>query len=159
MEPINTGPELYLFGAGHVGQALCQVLDGTVFSIHLIDDREEWVFSDKISSQVIRHPCDWKDFQWNPETTFVAIMTHRHDLDQEILEKALKHEIRYVGMIGSASKWEKLKERLTQRGVSTHVLSKVKCPIGLNIGGKSPKEIAISIASELLQIYHETEKS
>ena len=55
MEVINNNPTLYLFGAGHIGQSLCQVLDGTPFRIHLIDERDEWINAPAIPGSVIRH--------------------------------------------------------------------------------------------------------
>jgi len=61
-EVINKGPKLYVFGAGHVAQALCRTLIGSPFRVELIDWREEWVMSTKIPDGVIRHKKSWQDF-------------------------------------------------------------------------------------------------
>lgn len=161
IEVMNAGPHLYLFGAGHVGQAVSQTLRGTPFTVHLIDEREEWVMSQALSEEVVRHHAEWDDFvdgaNWDASKTYVAVMTHRHDLDQDIIEfmiGAKAPDVRYVGLIGSRAKWERFKQRLTLKGLSEEQLARVKCPIGLDVGGKAPQEVAISVAGELLKIHY-----
>ena len=158
VEVLNQGPDLYLFGAGHVGQALCRVMKETPFKIHLIDERPEWVQNPAIPAGVNRIQSNWTTFcdhaRWNDKMTYVAIMTHEHALDQEILRSLVDRPTRYLGLIGSQTKWQSFQNQLTKDGVSSELLSKVRCPIGLNVGGKSPQEVAISIAAELLQIHY-----
>lgn len=157
-EVLNNGPRLYLFGAGHVGQAVCRTLVGTAFTVHVIDEREEWINSRELPVEAIRHHCEWDDFAhdaaWNAENTYVAIMTHRHDTDQDILEHVMGRPVKYLGLIGSASKWERFKQRLSARGVPMDRFERVKCPLGLDVGGKAPQEVAVSLAAELLRVYY-----
>ncbi|GEL72592.1 xanthine dehydrogenase accessory protein XdhC [Myxococcus virescens] len=159
MEPVNHGPRLYLFGAGHVGQALCRTLDGTPFQVHLVDERPEWVHGERIPASVIRHEEPWDVFAsravWDARRTYIAVMTHRHDLDQDIIAFALEKPARYVGLIGSNTKWARFRQRLEARGATAAQLARVRCPIGLEIGGKSPQEVAVSIAAGLLQLHHQ----
>ena len=159
IEVVNTGPALYLFGAGHVGQAVCRSLVGTPFTVHVIDEREEWVKSPQIPSEVIRHHCEWADFvldaRWDQEKAYVAIMTHRHDTDQAIVEDVIRRPAKYIGLIGSEAKWERFKQRLGARGIEDTALARVKCPIGIDTGGKAPQEVAISLAAELLRTHYE----
>lgn len=159
-EVLNRGPRLYLFGAGHVGQALCRTVVGTSFTVHVVDERKEWVFSDEIPREVVRHHCEWQDFveeaPWDAANTYVAIMTHRHDTDQAIVEDLLRRgrPVRYLGLIGSRSKWARFEQRLKLRGVTDAALQSVRCPVGLPIGGKAPQEVAVSIAAELLKEHY-----
>lgn len=159
-EVINTGPHLYLFGAGHVAQAIAKTLQGTPFTVHLIDERSQWINSPELPPGVIRHECEWDDFvaqaRWDAQKTYVSILTFRHDLDEKILEDILRknRETRYLGLIGSWAKWQKFKLRLTQRGLPEAALQRVSSPIGLDIGGKAPQEIAISLGAELLGIHY-----
>jgi xanthine dehydrogenase accessory factor len=157
-EVINAGPVLYLFGAGHVGQALCRVLAGTPFAVHVTDERPEWLDAPELPADVVRHPGEWTDFvrevPWDAARTYVAIMTHRHDTDQDIVADVINRPARYIGLIGSESKWARFRQRLTAREVPEAALARVKCPIGLHIGGKAPQEVAISIAAELLKCLH-----
>jgi xanthine dehydrogenase accessory factor len=158
LEVMNTGPHLYLFGAGHVGQAVCRTLVGTPFTVHLIDEREEWVMHKQVPDEIVRHHCEWDEFArdalWDSDKTYIAVMTHRHDLDQDIIESMTERKHRYVGLIGSLSKWERFKQRLSAKGVTQERLERVKCPIGIDVGGKAPQEIAVSIAGELLKTFY-----
>jgi xanthine dehydrogenase accessory factor len=158
MEVINDNPSLFLFGAGHIGQDLCRVLDGTPFRIHLIDERDEWINAPTLPGGVTRHHSRWSDFiaqaTWSENRTFVAILTFSGAVDQQILEEVLPHPTRYIGMIGSRTKWGRVRKNLEESGFD---LSKVRCPIGHNNGGGSPQEIAISIASQLLSTWYNRE--
>ncbi|HEY8091609.1 MAG TPA: xanthine dehydrogenase accessory protein XdhC, partial [Polyangiaceae bacterium] len=156
VDVVGSGPRLYLFGAGHVAQALCRVLAGTPFVVHAIDEREEW--SGALPPGVRRHAVPWDAFvaeaEWSADRTFVAIMTHRHDVDEAIVADVVKRPARYVGLIGSETKWRRFRDRLESRGLTKEALDRVRSPIGLDVGGKSPQEVAISIAAELLGVHH-----
>jgi xanthine dehydrogenase accessory factor len=158
VDVINQGPRLYLFGAGHVGQALCRILHETVFSVDLIDERPEWLTRESLPASVRTHSTPWHEFvetaAWSSERTFVAVMTHRHDLDEEIIGDLVSRPAKYLGLIGSRAKWARFRQRLLDRGASAEALDRVRCPIGLPVGGKAPQEVGISIAAELLQLVH-----
>lgn len=155
IESVNVGPRLYLFGAGHVGQALSRVLDGTAFRVHVVDERDEWLLSPRLPDSVVRHHEDWEDVveraAWD-ERTYAAVMTHRHDLDEEIIAALVRKPARFIGLIGSDAKWTRFRQRLANRGYSEAELSRVKCPIGIATLGKAPQEVAISFAAELLSL-------
>lgn len=162
-EPLQTGPNLYVFGAGHVGQAICRTLHQTPFRIHLIDERPEWLGSRQIPEGVTRHAEDWRTFvssaQWDEKNTYVAVLTHSHELDQAIIEALIQKPMRYLGLIGSTAKWERFKQRMRAKEIDESLFSRVRCPFGLRIGGKAPAEVAISLAGELLKIYYDEFKS
>ncbi len=155
MEVINHNPCLYLFGAGHIGQSLCRVLDGTPFRIHIVDERDEWINSPSIPSSVMRHHCRWTDFiakaNWCEQRSYVTILSYHGDVDQQIMAEVLPNKARYVGMIGSQTKWKRVQENLADKDFD---LSRVTCPVGHDNGGNSPQEIAISIASQILSDYY-----
>jgi xanthine dehydrogenase accessory factor len=156
VDVLHAGPRLYLFGAGHVAQALCRVLAGTPFVVHAVDERNEW--TGVLPAEVRRHPTAWDLFTgeaaWDAERTYVAIMTHRHDTDEAIVADVVKRQARYLGLIGSTTKWRRFRDRLESRGLPKEALDRVRCPIGLDVGGKAPQEVAISIAAELLRVHH-----
>lgn len=158
VEPVNHGPRLYLFGAGHVGQALCRTLEDTPFRVHLVDERPEWLHGERIPASVVRHEEPWDVFaaraSWDARRTYVAVMTHRHDVDQDIIAFAVEKPARYLGLIGSRTKWARFRQRLEARGLTARQLDRVRCPMGVETGGKSPQEVAVSIAAGLLQVHH-----
>jgi xanthine dehydrogenase accessory factor len=159
IEVVNAGPRLYLFGGGHVGQALCGVLQGTPFRVDLVDEREEWVNAPGLPAAVRRHPVGWDTFvdeaRFSAATTYVVVMTHRHDLDQEIIADVIDRPARFIGLIGSRTKWARFRHRLLARGASAAKLDRVHSPVGVPTGGKAPQEVAISIAASLLQTHYQ----
>lgn len=155
MELVNDNPRLYLFGAGHIAQSLCQVLDGTQFRVHLVDERSEWINAPALPAGVIRHQCHYSDFirqaNWCDQRTYATILTYNGAVDQQVLAEVLPKPTRFIGMVGSRSKWAKIQKNLEGSGQD---LSRVRCPVGHDNGGNSPREIAVSIASQLFATRH-----
>ncbi len=161
VEVIGLGPKLYLFGAGHVGQSLAQTMAGTPFTVHLIDDRDEWInHKDLPTSGIVRHSSGWQEFvekaEWNSQRTFVAIMTHDHDVDLSLVNDIICRQANYIGLIGSETKWKKFQQKLlsSELNADADAVARVRCPIGLPIGGKAPREVAVSVAADLLKQFH-----
>ncbi len=157
IEPMNQTPELYVCGAGHIGIELCNVLKDTPFNINLLDIRKDWEKTIKIDSQVKFINIDFdlykQQINWGPNC-YVVIMTHDHKLDFEITALALDAETKYIGLIGSKTKKNKFNNMLKNELNFEAGISPVHCPIGLDLGGNTPKEIAISVAAELLKDYY-----
>lgn len=155
-EPLNIGPELYVFGAGHVAQALVAVLAATPFRVHVVDERPEWL--EAMPGDVAKHGDGWDEVvrttKWQRTHSYAVVMTHSHDVDEEIIRAFAPHDVRFVGLIGSDTKWQRIRKRLAARGVEQSRVDRVRCPVGLDIGGKTPREVAISIAAELLAVHH-----
>ena len=158
IEPMNQSPELYLFGAGHIGVEICHVLKDTPFNITLLDTRKNWkarididesVYFSDIPFDLYKQSISWGD------NCYIAIMTHDHKLDYEITALALNEKTKYIGLIGSKTKKNKFNNLLRNELNFKEGIAPVHCPIGLDIGGHNPKEIAISIGAELLKEYYE----
>jgi xanthine dehydrogenase accessory factor len=158
IEPMNQSPELYIFGAGHIGVAICEVVKNTPFSITLLDTRENWretiTIDPTINYSAIPFDLYKQTINWGPHC-YVVILTHDHKLDFEITALALHEQTKYIGLIGSKTKKNKFNNLLINELNFKAGISAVRCPIGLDLGGNSPKEIAISIASELLKAHYE----
>lgn len=156
MEVVNMEPAVYIFGAGHVGQALSRVLLGTPFQVHVIDGRDDWL--SKLPDGVHRHAGDWQSvvekIHWDRERSYAVVMTHSHPMDQDIIGVLMERPLHYLGLIGSRNKWLDFQLHLGKQGKDSALFSRVHCPIGLEIGGKSPQEVAISIAAELVKTHH-----
>jgi xanthine dehydrogenase accessory factor len=162
IEPLNTNPHLYIFGAGHVGTALANTMINTVFHIHVIDERPEWCLSPAIHQDVQRHSLSPLDFlntiTWEKSKKWAIVMTHDHTLDQKLVLNLSHHNLAYLGLIGSNTKWRRFRARLKKDGISDDLLDKVHCPAGINIGGETPQEIAISISAEIVESYYSLTK-
>lgn len=145
---------LYLFGAGHVGQALVQVLQAVPGRIVWVDEREH-LFPADVSPQV---QCEATDI---PEALIAAapagaeflVMTHHHGLDLRLCEHILRRDdFAWFGLIGSATKRARFHSRLRQAGIAESELARMTCPVGIpGIPGKEPGVIAVAIAAQLLQ--------
>jgi xanthine dehydrogenase accessory factor len=159
--------QLQVHGAGHIGQALVQVLLGVPCSVHWIDSREA-LWPEPLPSHPLTqlHTC-CTDV---PEATiaeaesgsYVLIATHRHDVDERIAEAALRRkDLAWVGMIGSRTKRARIRSRLAQRGIDAIWLERLVCPIGLDairgVGSKTPAVIALSVAAQILQTSSQTD--
>jgi xanthine dehydrogenase accessory factor len=147
-----------LFGGGHVGKALVQVLGTLPFSVTWIDSRDE-IFPPQVPDNV---QCEHSDpvqaavAQLAPGSR-VLIMSFSHAEDLDIVAACLKRlrergDLAYVGLIGSKTKWATFRHRLEERGFRKQELAQVTCPIGIpGIKGKEPPVIAVAVAAQLLQ--------
>ncbi|MCC7442102.1 MAG: xanthine dehydrogenase accessory protein XdhC [Bdellovibrionales bacterium] len=158
IEPLHAGPRLYVFGAGHVGLAVARVMEGTAFRVTLVDERPEWIQSPSAPDTVRRWDAGWESFvgqaAWDEDRTYAAVMTHDHDLDLKILRRLVELPAKYLGLIGSATKWKRFQEKLTFLGADSTEVARVTCPIGDRTAGKAPAEVAISLASQVLRLHH-----
>lgn len=156
MEVINMEPVIHIFGAGHVGQALSRVLFGTPFQVRVVDSREDWL--SQLPEGVQRDAKDWQTVvdqtRWDESRSYAVVMTHSHELDQAIIGALMTRPLRYLGLIGSRNKWLDFQLHLSKQGADPSLFSRVHCPIGIDIGGKSPQEVAISVAAELVKVHY-----
>lgn len=153
-EPLVRAGRVYLFGGGHVGQALVPVLSNVGFRVTVLDNREALANSKTFPSaeQVIF--ADFSDIYSYVSLTpddYAVIMTPGHQSDYEVLEQVLRSSTRYVGCIGSRHKIARTQQLLRDAGISEEMIQSVHSPIGLAIGAETPAEIAISIAAEMIQ--------
>ena len=144
-----------VFGNGHVGRALVQVLGTLPCSVTWVDEREE-DFPANVPSNVAVVASDAPEDEVRhaaPESLFL-VMTHSHALDLELsLAILTRGDFSYFGLIGSASKRAQFERRLVARGVPRALLSRMTCPIGVpGIRNKTPTATAIAVAAQLLEL-------
>ncbi len=156
IEPFSdTRSPLYLFGAGHVGQAVVEALAPLPFAVTWIDSRPEIFPEQKPDGVRIETPDTPRlEVAYAAPKAFYLVMTHSHQLDLEICEAVLRRgDFSYLGLIGSATKRARFERRLSARGISATGFGRLTCPIGVaGISGKHPAEIAASVAAQLLII-------
>ena len=144
-----------VFGAGHVGQALVRCLLLLDCSVICVDHRQEWLGRLPESPQLEKVRLDEpREFvpRLGPEDVVIC-MTMGHATDLPILEAIFTAglEPAYLGVIGSRAKREVLRRDLETAGVPAEAITRLRCPIGLPIGGNQPGEIAVSVAAEILE--------
>ena len=147
-----------LFGGGHVGHALAEVLARLPVALHWIDSREG-IFPAALPTHVVcehSEPVQGAVASLAPGSR-VLIMSFSHAEDLDVLAQCLARQrtqgdLPYIGLIGSQTKWASFRHRLEARGYSAEELAHVTCPIGVpGIEGKEPEVIAVAVAAQLLQ--------
>ncbi|MEG1107199.1 MAG: XdhC/CoxI family protein [Eubacterium sp.] len=156
IEVQKARPQLFLCGAGHVGKALMRIAHLVNFEITLIDTREKDQISDALPLADTFIPISdfYQDFLnlEIPDDAYIVVTTFSHHHDKEALRAALTKNAAYIGMIGSRKKIVAIFEKLRSEGISDQQLDSVYSPIGIDIGGETPDEIALSIMAEILSV-------
>ncbi len=148
--------QLVLFGAGHVGRAIVNILRDLPIQVSWIDSRDDQ-FPTEIPDNVECICSDIPEAEVDvaPVDSYFLVMTHDHALDQCLAEHILRRDdFVYFGLIGSASKRRMFETRMQRRGIPKQRFERMTCPIGVDgIDNKQPAAIAISVAAELMQVY------
>jgi xanthine dehydrogenase accessory factor len=147
---------VYFFGAGHVAVPTAYLAASVGFRVVVLDDRAEFACSQRFPEAY--NTIVIKDYSRAftgldiDGDSFIVIITRGHQYDRAVLEQSLNTSAGYIGMISSKRKRAAIYEALMAGGVSQERLDFVHSPIGLDIGGETPEEIAVSIVAELIQI-------
>jgi len=147
--PLGFEDTVYVVGGGHVGRALAELLSKLPFRPVILDER---------NPPQADLPYEWRTVAWAEAASLIppgrhswaVVMTPGHQADGMVLRGLLSLELGYLGLMGSRAKRESLFAELREAGIPEERLSAVRCPAGLPIGGRSPWEIAVSIAAQML---------
>lgn len=154
-EPLVRPGTVYIFGGGHVAQALVPVLAAVEFRCIVVEDRPEFcdlrLFPGASEVRLVEMERLSETLKVNRED-YVCIMTRGHANDVQCEAFALNTPAQYIGVIGSRRKTAWVNQILKEKGFTDKDLKRVTTPIGLPIRAESPAEIAVSIAAQLIQI-------
>jgi xanthine dehydrogenase accessory factor len=157
VEPVEPSPELYVFGAGHVGYFVARMAHDVAFRVHVVDDREKFANTERFGEGIdviVDNIPDWLGKHQLPATAYAVIVTRGHTHDLDALRALAQAPLRYLGLIGSKAKVKRIFDALLDEGISADALRGVHAPIGLDIGAITPQEIAVSILAELIAVKH-----
>lgn len=154
-EKLHYRNEVYIIGGGHVGLALSRMMKQLGFYVELIDDRQD-LFTMKENEYAHRKQVLSYDEidTFIPEggNVYVVLVSFGFRTDEVILRRLLGKQFRYIGMMGSKEKVQILFDKMMHDGFAEEELRKVYAPIGIQINSKTPDEIAVSVAAEIIQI-------
>ncbi len=153
IEAYTTPPTLVLIGGGHVSNAIVPIAKSVGFRIFVFDDREQFANPERFPEADITMVGDYRNgFDNLPvnANSFVVVATRGHQFDDAAVSGALKTPASYVGLLGSKRKTILIFEELIRNGFDPEELRRINAPIGLDIGGRTPEEIAISVMSEII---------
>jgi xanthine dehydrogenase accessory factor len=152
-EMLLQAGKVYIFGGGHVAQALVPALHAVGFRCTVLEDRVDFcrpeLFIGVEETRLIDndHIADYVSLR---EDDYVVIMTRGHKDDQKIQAQVLRMPARYIGVIGSRRKSEAVFANLREMGFSEQNLQRITTPIGLEIQAETPEEIAVSITAQMI---------
>jgi len=162
LESIQPKERLVIIGAGHVGLALNELGKWMGYHTILVDDRKEIMnsLSENIANEIFCIPPKLITQTISfTERDFIVLTTRGTDFDIICLPDLISLPVEYIGIIGSKRRWQHTKSILIEQGISEKALKKVYSPIGLNLQAETPKEIALSIFSEILMVKNKTNPS
>lgn len=140
VEVYQPAPVLLIVGGGHIGQPLAEMARIVGFDVQVVDVRPERATVPQFDPTAI---TPW---------TYVVLITENHITDEQALRQVLDTPAAYIGMIGSRRKVSIIFDHLRAEGVPEERLARVHAPIGLDLGGRSPAEIALAILAEVVQV-------
>jgi len=152
IEPVLAKPRLVIAGGGHVALAFAKMATQLEYEVTVIDDRSEFANRERFPgvSQVVNmdmvKALETMPIGWN---SFVIIATRGHKLDSQCLRAAVKTDARYIGLLGSKRKTILIAQMLRGEGIPEERIRAVHAPVGLDLGGRTPAEIALSVLAEL----------
>ena len=155
-ETIGYKNHLYIIGGGHCALALSKIMSQMDFNIHLYDDRKDlntFIQNTFVKEKkVISDYSVLKDLIPSGNNIFVVIMTFGYRTDDIALRSLIDKDFKYLGVLGSQSKMDKLFEEWRKDNLTEEKLNKLFAPIGVPINSQTPEEIAVSIAAEIISV-------
>ncbi len=153
IEPVLPDDKLIIFGAGHITRVLAPLLQMAGFQVFVVDDSPDLLQKEKFPEIENLNLTEMEQFAGDlpPDpNTYIIVLSRGFSKDEAILRRLIQKEFKYIGTIGSVRKIRAMKENLQKQGISRETLANLSAPIGLDIGGETPEEIAISIAAEII---------
>ena len=151
------GPRMYVFGAIDFASALASVGRFLGYHVTVCDARAKFVTPERfpdVDELVVEWPDRFLEQAPVDERTAICCLTHDDKFDVPILKVALGGPAGYIGAMGSRRTTERRTERLRAEGVTDEKLARIHAPIGLRIGSRSPEEVAVAIAAEIVSVFN-----
>ena len=153
LEPMVPPDQLVIFGAGHIGQPLCRLAAVLGYEVTIVDDRERFANAERFpdARKVLVEPFE-QAIQGVPITpwTYLVLVTRGHEHDEATLRHVVGSPAPYIGMIGSRRRVLVVFERLRALGVPEEFIRRIYAPIGIDLGARTPEEIALAILAEIV---------
>jgi len=161
IDVFSPAPRLYIVGATQVAIPLASLAREVGFRITVVDARSMFATEERFPGAEVLSA--WPDAALAKhgldEQTYVVVLTHDPKFDLPVLEVALRSSARYIGAMGSRKTHARRVEQLRKQGFSDKDLARIRAPIGLDLGGQQPEELALAILAEMVAARHGRELS
>jgi xanthine dehydrogenase accessory factor len=154
IEPVTHRPQLVVAGGGHVSKAIARQARLLDFDVTILEDRPEFADPERFDGATVLGgdlTTNIEAFSYGPQT-YLVVATRGHKLDADCVLAAVRTEVRYIGVLGSRRKTVLIAEMLREHGVDAKRLDAIHAPIGLDLGGRTPAEIALAVMAEITQL-------
>ena len=155
VEPVIPAPKLFIFGAGHISQALSKIAATAGFAATIIDNREAFANSERFPDAAGVVAAEYEEIFPKldiRDTCYLVIVTRGHRDDMRVLRLAAGTPARYIAMIGSRRKVIGVIRELEKEGIPRDALSRIFAPMGFEIGAITPEEIAVAVVAEMIAV-------
>ncbi len=149
VDPVLPRPQLWLMGHGRIAEALCTLADLLGFDVIVDDGAATWQRY-VAAKRLITDDLDYS--QLAPLPNDFVVIASQHKGDHESIERALASEARYIALIASRKRSGLVLRYLREKGVDRDNLARVVAPAGLDLGGRTPEEIALSVVSQMVMV-------
>lgn len=151
IDPVAGRPQLVVAGGGHVALAIARQAALLDFDVTILEDRPEFADPDRFAgARVVQGDVPAAiagfDYSWS---SFIVIATRGHKLDADCVRAAVTTPARYIGLLGSRRKTVLIEKMLREEGVDDARIAAIHAPVGLDLGGRTPAEIALSVMAEI----------
>jgi xanthine dehydrogenase accessory factor len=151
--PFAPRPEMYVFGAVDHAAAIGRIAKFLGYRVTICDARARFATRERfpdVDEVVVQWPDEFLRGAPVDERTAICVLTHDHKFDVPLLKVALETPAGYIGAMGAKRTTESRNERLVAEGVTEEQLARIHAPIGLRIGSRTPEEVAVAVAAEIV---------
>ncbi len=155
LEAFRPPPHLFLLGAAFAAPPLARMASEAGFHVTVVDPRSAFATRERFPSAdelIVGWPNEAIEAADLGPHSYIVMLLHDEKFDVPALVPALRSEAGYIGVMGSRRTHERRLEQLREEGCDDDALARLRAPIGLNIGGREPAEIAVSILAEMLAV-------
>ena len=140
IQPYLPAPKLIIVGGGHIGRPLKVIGEAAGFNVIVVDVEPGIATVPGLDAIALNRD------------SYIVLITTDHVSDEAALRHVISSPVRYIGMIGSRAKCQTILDHLRADGITAEALDRVYAPIGLELGGTSPQEIAVAILAEIIAV-------
>ena len=157
IEPVASKPRIVIAGGGHVALAIARQALLLDYDVTVIEDRPAFADPARFAGATVLcgdvpQTLGEQHYHWN---SFIVIATRGHKLDADCILAAVRTDARYIGLLGSRRKTILIEELLREHGIEDPRIQAIHAPVGLDLGGRTPAEIALSVLAEITQLRYQ----